>query len=177
MKKIKISMAFAMAVLLGVLQMPFCVKAAEELPMVEQQAVSFADGSYTVEVDMEGGSGRATITSPTAMSVASGMATATITWSSPNYDYMLVNGEKYLPVNTEGNSVFEIPVLCMDEPMSVVADTTAMSTPHEITYMLTFHSASVTAQQSSGMDRNMLFMAGIVLLTAAVFSLTATKRK
>ena len=36
--------------------------------------------------------------------------TATIVWSSPNYDYMIVDGEKYLPTNTEGNSTFEIPV-------------------------------------------------------------------
>lgn len=49
--------------------------------------------------------------------------TAEITWSSPNYDYMIVDGEKYLPVNTEGNSVFEIPVAALDTALAVTADT------------------------------------------------------
>ena len=61
-------------------------------------------------------------------------------WNSSNYDYMLVDGEKYLPVNTEGNSVFEIPVLCFDKPMQVIGDTGAMSKPHEVEYTLIFHS-------------------------------------
>ena len=102
-----------------------------------------ADGSYTCEVTLEGGSGRATVDSPAALTVADGKMTATIVWSSPNYDYMLVDGEKYLPTNTEGNSTFEIPVTALDTPLDVVGDTVAMSTPHEIEYTLTFASASL----------------------------------
>ena len=97
-----------------------------------------AEGSYTCEVTLEGGSGRATVDSPAALTVADGKMTATIVWSSPNYDYMIVDGEKYLPTNTEGNSTFEIPVSALGVPLSVVADTVAMSTPHEIEYTLTF---------------------------------------
>ena len=81
--------------------------------------------------------------SPAALTVADGRLTATIVWSSPNYDYMLVDGEKYLPTNTEGNSTFEIPVAALDTPLDVVGDTVAMSTPHEIEYTLTFASASL----------------------------------
>ena len=101
-----------------------------------------ADGSYTCEVTLEGGSGRATVDSPAALTVAAGKMTATIVWSSPNYDYMIVDGEKYLPTNTEGNSTFEIPVSALGVPLSVVADTVAMSTPHEIEYTLTFSAPS-----------------------------------
>ena len=101
-----------------------------------------ADGSYTCEVTLEGGSGRATVDSPAALTVADGKMTATIVWSSPNYDYMIVDGEKYLPTNTEGNSTFEIPVSAIGTPLSVVADTVAMSTPHEIEYTLTFSAPS-----------------------------------
>ena len=101
-----------------------------------------ADGSYTCEVTLEGGSGRATVDSPAALTVADGKMTATIVWSSPNYDYMIVDGEKYLPTNTEGNSTFEIPVSALGIPLSVVADTVAMSTPHEIEYTLTFSAPS-----------------------------------
>ena len=101
-----------------------------------------ADGSYTCEVTLEGGSGRATVDSPAALTVADGKMTATIVWSSPNYDYMIVDGEKYLPTNTEGNSTFEIPVSALGVPLPVVADTVAMSTPHEIEYTLTFSAPS-----------------------------------
>ena len=80
------------------------------------------------------GSGRASIQSPAQITVTDGAATATLEWSSPNYDYMLVNGEKYLPVNTEGNSVFEVPVEALDAPLTMIGDTVAMSTPHEVEY-------------------------------------------
>ena len=102
-----------------------------------------ADGSYTCEVTLEGGSGRATVESPAALTVADGKMTATLVWSSPNYDYMIVDGEKYLPTNTEGNSTFEIPVSALDTALTVTADTVAMSTPHEIEYTLTFASDSL----------------------------------
>ena len=107
------------------------------------EAETPADGSYTCEVTLEGGSGRATVESPAALTVADGKMTATIVWSSPNYDYMIVDGEKYLPTNTEGNSTFEIPVAALDTALDVTADTVAMSTPHEIEYTLTFDSASL----------------------------------
>ena len=107
-------------------------------PKTEQAAETPADGAYTAAVVLEGGSGRATVESPAALTVAEGKMTATIVWSSPNYDYMIVDGEKYLPTNTEGNSTFEIPVAALGTPLTVTADTVAMSKPHEIEYTLTF---------------------------------------
>lgn len=103
------------------------------------------DGSYLVEMTFEGGSGRAGIASPVTITVENQKVTASVEWSSPNYDYMLVDGEKFLPVNTEGNSVFEIPVAVFDEPVTVIGDTVAMSKPHEIEYTLTFHSDTIKA--------------------------------
>lgn len=108
-------------------------------------AGTLADGTYQIDLEFAGGSGRASVDSPATLVVENGVMTATITWSSPNYDYMLVDGEKYLPVNTEGNSVFEIPVRALDTPLTVIGDTVAMSTPHEIEYTLTF--LSDTAKQ------------------------------
>ena len=107
-------------------------------PKAEAAAETPTDGEYNVNVVLEGGSGRATVDSPAALTVADGKMTATIVWSSPNYDYMIVDGEKYLPTNTEGNSTFTIPVAALGTPLSVTADTVAMSTPHEIEYTLTF---------------------------------------
>lgn len=109
---------------------------------------ALADGSYTIELTMEGGSGRASIQSPAQLAIADGAATATLEWSSPNYDYMLVNGEKYLPVNTEGNSVFEVPVEALDVPLTMIGDTVAMSTPHEVEYTVTFHSETLESAES-----------------------------
>lgn len=109
---------------------------------------ALADGSYTIELTMEGGSGRASIQSPAQLAITDGAATATLEWSSPNYDYMLVNGEKYLPVNTEGNSVFEVPVEALDAPLTMIGDTVAMSTPHEVEYTVTFHSETLESAES-----------------------------
>lgn len=111
------------------------------------EAETPADGTYTCDVTLEGGSGRAAVDSPAALTVADGKMTATIVWSSPNYDYMKVGEEKFLPVNQGGEtSMFEIPVTVFDRKMAVSADTTAMSTPHEIEYTLQFDSASIKAE-------------------------------
>ena len=126
------------------------VSVADAQPAADETAAPAetpADGSYTCAVTLEGGSGRATVESPAALTVADGAMTATIVWSSPNYDYMLIDGEKYLPTNTEGNSTFEIPVAALDTALAVTADTVAMSTPHEIDYTLTFDSATLTAAE------------------------------
>ena len=123
------------------------VSVANAEPADETAAEAPADGSYTCAVTLEGGSGRATVESPAALTVADGAMTATIVWSSPNYDYMLIDGEKYLPINTEGNSTFEIPVAALDTALAVTADTVAMSTPHEIDYTLTFASATLAAAE------------------------------
>lgn len=106
-------------------------------------SLGLADGAYTAEVTLAGGSGRASVESPAKLMVTGGQITAEIIWSSSNYDYMLVGEEKYLPVNTEGNSTFEIPVAAFDWRLPVKADTTAMSEPHEIDYTLKFDSASI----------------------------------
>lgn len=101
------------------------------------------DGDYTAEVTLTGGSGRATVDSPAAITIKGDKATATIVWSSPNYDYMIVDDQKYEPVNKDGNSTFEIPVSAFDTELAVTADTTAMSTPHEIDYTLNFDSSTL----------------------------------
>ncbi len=125
-------------------------------PVAENESTASAfdlstveDGTYTIELTMEGGSGKASIQSPAQITFADGTATATLEWSSPNYDYMLVNGEKYLPVNTEGNSVFEVPVEALDAPLTMIGDTVAMSTPHEVEYTVTFHSETLQSAESS----------------------------
>ena len=104
------------------------------------------DGVYSVEIAFEGGSGKAQILSPVTVTVKGQEVTAKAQWNSPNYDYMLVDGQKYLPVNTDGDSAFEIPVSCFDKPITVVGDTVAMSKPHEVEYTITFRSETMKKQ-------------------------------
>lgn len=115
----------------------------EPEPEPEGETVMAGD-TYTISVTLEGGSGRATVESPAKLRYAENKTCwATIVWSSPNFDYMKVDGQRYDPINTEGNSTFEIPVSVFDQPIAVIADTVAMSEPHEVEYTLTFDSASM----------------------------------
>ncbi len=100
-------------------------------------------GEKLIDVTLTGGSGRATVASPAVLfTKPDGSDYARIVWSSPNYTYMLIGEEKYLPVNTEGNSAFELPVT-MDTDIAVIACTVAMSSPKEVEYVLRFDSASL----------------------------------
>ena len=127
---------------------PEPVPESEPEPEPEPAETVPEDGTYTASVTLEGGSGRATVESPAVLRCEDGKFYAAIVWSSPNFDYMKVDGEKYLPINTEGNSAFEIPVAAFDKKLDVIADTVAMSEPHEVEYTLFFDSA--TLQRQSG---------------------------
>lgn len=95
------------------------------------------DGEYTASVSLTGGSGKAYIESPCRVICEGGKVTADIVWSSPNYDFMEIDGERFYPVNEDGNSEFLIPVV-IGKDMEVSADTTAMGEPHLIGYLLRF---------------------------------------
>ena len=114
-----------------------------DVKMTTISDLALEDGIYEADVVLEGGSGRASVESPAKITVNQGEATAEIIFSSPNYDYVRIGEEKYEPVNTEGNSAFEIPVDGFDYRMQIAADTVAMSTPHEIDYTLFFDSATI----------------------------------
>ena len=80
------------------------MEAYKEGNMKTVESLGLEDGTYTVEVKLEGGSGRTTVETPTQLKIQDGKATAVITWGSSHYDYMKVGEEKYEPVNIEGNS-------------------------------------------------------------------------
>ena len=111
----------------------------------EKKAKALADGTYTVAVTLAGGTGKAKIASPVQLVVKDGQMSAILIWSSSNYDYMKVNGVRYDAVIEEGHSTFTVPVASLEEPLPVVADTVAMSTPHEIDYTITFDPATLAA--------------------------------
>lgn len=125
-------------------------------------SLSLADGTYRIEVTLEGGTGRASLESPCRLFVEDGKASAEIIWSSANYDYMKVDGQQYDAEIKDGHSVCVIPVAYFSRPLGVIADTTAMSTPHEIEYTLLFDAVTIVPDDVS-------------LRYAEQFSVTATK--
>ena len=137
------------------------------------------DGEYSIQVDLEGGSGKASVTSPALITVKDGEVTANIQWSSSNYDYMIVDGEKYLPVNEEEtNSEFQIPVSVLDEGMPVIADTTAMGTPHEINYTLTFYSDSIGSKSQMPQEaaKRVVAVALVIIVGGGILNYFVNKR-
>ena len=145
----------------------------------EEILADIEDGNYAIEVTLEGGSGKASVTSPCDLTVVDGKGYARLTWSSSYYDYMIVEGEKYFPVNEEGNSVFEIPITLYDSPMAVIADTTAMGTPHEIDYTLTFYSDKIMGANETPQARarySVYIAIGIVILCMAVSRVQKMRR-
>jgi len=110
---------------------------SSEQKTAEKKALS--DGEYTAKVTFSGGSGKARVEDTARIKIEGGKIYATIVWSSSNYDYMIVDGNKYMNEAAVGeNSTFTIPVSDFSVPQNVIGDTTAMSTPHEIEYTLTF---------------------------------------
>ena len=110
------------------------------------------DGSYWIQVSMTGGSGRASISSPTGFYVKDGQATADIHWSSASYDYMKLDGVRYNAfTDAAGHSAMTIPVSTLDTAIPVLADTTAMSKPYEIEYQLSFDGSALLPMADASM--------------------------
>lgn len=110
------------------------------------------DGSYWIRVSMTGGSGRASISSPTGFYVKDGQATADIHWSSASYDYMKLDGVRYDAfTDAAGHSAMTIPVSALNTAIPVLADTTAMSKPYEIEYQLSFDGSALLPMADASM--------------------------
>ena len=114
----------------------------------EPALAELEDGEYRIDTEFRGGTGRSRILSPSTLIVRDRRAWARIRWNSGNYDYMKVGEEIFYPEYEDGCSVFEIPVTVFDQEMEVIGDTTAMSTPHEISYRLTFRLGSAVSGSS-----------------------------
>ena len=168
-----------------------CLSVWTSVPAAQAFTLDKEDGEYSIQVELEGGSGKASVTSPTLITVKNGEVTADIQWSSSNYDYMIVDGEKYLPVNEEGTnseflipvtimdeSMFLIPVTVMDESMPVIADTTAMGTPHEINYTLTFYSDSIGSKSQMPQEaaKRVVAVALVIIIGGGILNYFVNKR-
>lgn len=138
------------------------------------------DGDYSIEVTLTGGSGKAAVSSPAVMKVRDGRAYAVLVWSSDNYDYMKVGSEKYLNLKAgEGNSTFEIPITKMDKEMNVIGDTTAMGTPHEVDYKLTFYEDSIGDKSKMPQEaaKRVIVIAVIIIVGGGILNHYVQKRR
>lgn len=143
-------------------------------------SVDRKDGEYSIEVNMTGGSGRASVTSPTLLIVRNGRAYAKLYWSSTYYDYMIVDGVKYQNNTRDGGtSTFIIPITSMDAPVPVIADTTAMGDPVEISYQLTFYADTIGSRNLVPQiaTRRVLIVALFIILAGAVLSFLTRKTR
>ena len=150
------------------------------LTSYEPVPVNIEDGEYSIQVNMSGGSGRASVTTPTWLIVKDGKAWAKLLWSSTYYDYMIVGGKKYLNETTDGgNSTFTIPIAVMDEDMPVIADTTAMGDPVEIEYELTFYADSIGSKRQIPQEAavDVLVVALAIILLGGVLNFVLKRRR
>ena len=155
---------------------PVSVAAAQKENGIE---TDLEDGEYSIQVDLEGGSGKASVSSPTLMLVKNGRMYAELQWSSSNYDYMIVDGEKFQNESEEGrNSVFTIPVTALDDKMEVIADTLAMGAPHEIDYTLTFYEASIGSKGQLPQEaaKRVVAVAMVIIVGGGILNYFVNKR-
>lgn len=101
------------------------------------------DGTYFIDVRLEGGTGRSAIASPARLVAEDGGLTLEVVWSSDSYDLMVVDGREFAPVSTKNGATFEIPVESADATVDVQARTTRMSTPHLIDYAIVLDGSSL----------------------------------
>ena len=155
---------------------PVSVAAAQKENGIE---TDLEDGEYSIQVDLEGGSGKASVSSPTLMLVKNGRMYAELQWSRSNYDYMIVDGEKFQNESEEGrNSVFTIPVTALDDKMEVIADTLAMGAPHEIDYTLTFYEASIGSKGQLPQEaaKRVVAVAMVIIVGGGILNYFVNKR-
>lgn len=146
----------------------------------EAMELDMDDGEYSIELTLTGGSGKASVVSPTILTIKDGKAYAQIRWSSSNYDYMLLGTDKYLNLaEPEAYSLFEIPVTAMDEAIPIVADTTAMGTPHEVAYSLTFYYDTIGSKSQMPQEaaKRVVAVALLIIIGGGILNHFMKKRR
>lgn len=104
-----------------------------------------------VDITFEGGSGKAYVSSPVEVTHEGEKSYAKLVFSSKNYDYVIVDGNRYENETPGENSTFTVPVKSLDEPFDFIADTTAMSRPHEIEYRITWNTKDAVSGSEEGL--------------------------
>lgn len=167
-------------ILLGIIYILFNSRWALTAQAAAGTPPSLEDGEYAIEVTMTGGSGKASIQSPALLTVTDGTAYISITWSSSNYDYMVVDNRKYENESAkDANSHFTIPILDLTKELTVRADTLAMGTPHEIEYTLQFNTTSIASKSTLPQEgaKRVLMMAAVIIIGGGILNHIVNERR
>ena len=109
------------------------------------ESLSLEDGRYTCHAALNG-PGKTALAETAYITVRDHQVTADIVFSTRKIDYVIVDGEKYLPTSTENGAAFTVPVMAFDLPLTVTVDSTAIKPAAEVTYTMTFDSSSLAAE-------------------------------
>lgn len=113
------------------------------------------DGNYKVEIKFTGGTGKVTAKSPADLTVSDKKMTAKIILTSSSYTYMIVDGNYYYNTAAVGeNSTFIVPISELDSEIKITACTEAMSSPHEIDYIIELSSQGTISSKDNGTTEN-----------------------
>ncbi len=118
-----------------ILALGLCLTARAESATAIDNSTSLPDGEYAPDgFSFSGGTGKVTIECG-VVRVREGKSYAVLSFSSPKYTWVKVDGTEYDGLATEFVSQFEIPVQ-LNADMRISAQTTAMSQPHEVEYTI-----------------------------------------
>lgn len=121
MKKHMLQWLAACFVIIGMFAGPVLGKAEAAEQTAGYAPIDLRNATYTIEVMAAGDGDLGTIKTPTSIFVKDKKATVVLVWDTPDYDYMIVDGEKILAKSREGGSIFWIPVTAWDEEIPVIA--------------------------------------------------------
>lgn len=122
MKRYLMKLMAALFVVAGVISGPLLTSAQAAEQKAAYAPIDLRNTTYTIEAVMSGEDGVGQIKTPTSIFVREKQATIVITWDTPDYNYMIVGGEKILPKSKEGGAVFWIPVTAWDEEIALTVN-------------------------------------------------------
>ena len=121
----------------------------ETAQAAEYAPIDLRNATYTIEASVAMEDGQGLIQTPTSIFVKEKQATAVISWDSPEYAYMIVDGEEILPKSREGGSVFWIPVTDWDKDMEITVGK-GYSDIEELSCALHLNTETIKKQGNNG---------------------------
>jgi len=121
MKKHIVQWLAACFVIIGMFAGPVLGRAEAAEQTAVHAPIDLKNATYTIEAMVTGDGDLGTIQTPTSIFVKDKKATVVLIWDTPDYDYIIVDGERIQAKSREGGSIFWVPVTAWDEAMELVA--------------------------------------------------------
>ena len=126
------------------------------------------NGTYTVNVEIEGGNGTDMICTPMHLFIDDGQATAVVVWSTSACEYMKTEGTQISPMSRDDGSVFYLPVNTWDEEVELLCGMDHEGVKEEVEYVATFDSASIVREKGSVIPLAIMFtLVGVLAIANA----------